>query len=180
MVDARMATVDGPSQPPLQSGNRAIFLAAILGGLCGAVFSLVLARALPVAVPVKPPVPAPPSEAREFAEEIFRKLKSGKNDDFKRLVRPAFGRLSDEEFETFCKDEVFGQRDAFAKSHGGSGELEFARETVLSPSLVRVSFLEKFARSCILWAVVLYNGPDGWQVSAFTFDTATTGFRATP
>lgn len=156
--------------------NKQVILAAILGGILGAVFSFVLARTFPT--PVKPTPTPPPSEARQFANELLQLLKNGDKTVFMKRIRSAFSGLTDEQFAEFCQKSVFENRDQFAKVNGPSIEFEFARESVLSPSLVRVAYTEKYAHKCMLWVMVLYNAPDGWQVSAFSFDSESTGFRA--
>lgn len=164
-----------PPGPPPASGRQPVLLAALLGGLIGGVFSFALARTFPP--PVKPAPPAPQSEARQFAEDLFRKLKAGHNDEFVALIRPGFGDLNDEQFTKF-REGVFEMRTKVAKAYGPPIEFEFARETPLSPSLVRVTFVEKYPRGCVLWWVVVYNTPAGWQVSAFSYQTSESGFTA--
>jgi hypothetical protein len=164
-----------PKPEPPGAPNRPVWLAGLLGGLLGAALSFGLARSFPPVL--KPSPPPPPSEARQFAAEVLRKLKNGENQEFTRTIRPAFAQLSDKDFDDFCQ-LVFNNRKTAVEAYGAPGEIEFARETVLAPSLVRVSFVEKFPRGCLMWVLVVYNSPDGWQAAAFSLDSSKTGFSA--
>jgi hypothetical protein len=155
-----------PEPPP--AASRPVLLAAVLGGLAGAAFSFVLARTFP-AVPVTPPLP-PPTEARQFAGRVIGALKDGKNDEFMGLLRPAFARMSDKEFAEFCQTVFLGRANA-PNTYGPGGEFEFFNETAMSPTLVRVSYLEKYARGCMVWKLVVYDAPDGWQMTAFSYES---------
>jgi hypothetical protein len=164
-----------PKSTPVASDSlrRSVLVAGLLGGLLGAVFSFVLARALPGSV--KPPPSPPPSEARQFADHVLGKLKAGQNDEFMAFLRPAFERMTDEQFAQF-RQGVFDGRAGAAKSFGPGGEFEVCREAVLSPTLVRITYLEKYTRGCLLWSFVVYNAPDGWRVAAFSVHGPETGF----
>jgi hypothetical protein len=164
-----------PPEPP-HAAHRSVWWAGVLGGLLGAALSFVLVRSFPP-VPKPPPAP-PPSEARQFADEVVRKLKTGENQEFKKYVRSAFAQLPDKDFDEFCQQFVFNNRKAFADAYGPPVDFEFARETVLVPALVRVTYAEKYARGCLLWVIVVYNSPDGWQVAAFSLDGPKTGYSA--
>ncbi|MBM3978732.1 MAG: hypothetical protein FJ304_00330 [Planctomycetes bacterium] len=169
-------TPDTPPPTVSPSHQKYILWAGIAGGLIGALVSFALARTFPPKPAVAPP--APPSEARQFADHVIGKLRAGDRAEFTRLIRPAFAGMTNEQFAEFCQKSVFDNRDQFAKSNGGAVEIEFARETVLSPSLVRLAYADKYARGCLIWVLVVYNTPEGWQVLAFSFDSETTGFRA--
>jgi hypothetical protein len=163
-----------PAPAAPHSPNRPVLLAALLGGLLGGVASFALARTFPA--PAKPPPTPPPSEARMFADDVMALLKTGKYDQFKQRVRLAFALMPEADFENFYREGVIGTRQKAAEAYGPAGEFEFARETVMSPSLVRITYIERYERGCVLWSVVVYNSPGGWQVSAFRFETSGTGF----
>lgn len=153
-----------PEPKPAARGNpltMPLLAAGVLGGLLGGLFGFALARTFP-AVP-KPPPPPPKSEAREFAEQVFELLKAGKHDDFVSALRPAFAEASDEQFAEVRK-RMFEARENDIKMYGTGGEFEFCRESVLSPTLVRVIFIEKFARGCKVWSMIVYHASDGWKV----------------
>lgn len=169
-------TPDTPPPTGAPAHQKHILWAGIAGGLIGALLSFALARTFPPKPAGAPP--APPSEARQFADHVIGKLKTGDRAEFTRLIRPAFAGMTNEQFAEFCQKSVFDNRDQFAKSNGGAVEIEFARETVLSPSLVRLAYADKYARGCLIWVLVVYNTPEGWQVLAFSFDSESTGFRA--
>jgi hypothetical protein len=169
-------TPPAPSAPLAPSQQKQLLWAGIAGGLIGALVSFALARTFPPK-PAAPP-PAPPSEARQFGDHVIGKLKTGDRAEFTRLIRPAFAGMTNEQFAEFCQRSVFDNRDQFGKANGGAVEFEFARETVLSPSLVRLAYADKYARGCLVWVLVVYNTPDGWQVLAFSFDSEATGYRA--
>lgn len=151
-----------PTDPKPATGatfSKPVLVAGLLGGLLGAVFSFALARALPA--PVKPPPPAPPSEARQYVEQVLGLLKAGKHDDFMAQLRPAFAESTDEQFAEVRK-QMYEARERDAKMFGGAGEFEYCRESVLSPTLVRVIFLEKYPRGCMVWSMIVYQAPDRW------------------
>jgi hypothetical protein len=152
-----------PAAPPSPTFSKPVLVAGLLGGLLGAVFSFALGRVLPA--PVKPPPPAPPSEARQFTEHVLGKWKDGKNDEFMSLVRPAFAEASDEQFAEVRKG-MYEAREHDVKLFGGSGEFEFCRESILSPTLVRLTYLEKYPRGCVVWSLTVYNAPSGWLVAS--------------
>ncbi len=155
--------------------TKPVLLAGVLGGVLGALLSFALGRALPA--PIKAPPPAPPSEARQFADEVIGKLKDGKNDEFMQYLRPAFAQMTDEQFAEFRKG-VFDLRAGAAQAYGAGSEFEFCRESASSPTLVRVTYLEKFPRGCIVWIMGVYHAPDGWRVASYNFQTSESGFPA--
>jgi hypothetical protein len=172
-----MTSPSGQNPEAPRTATRPVLLAALLGGVLGAVLSFVLARTFPV-VPPPPPPPPPPSEARQVVGELMQLLQTGQKDKFMKMIRPAFAGLKDEEFAVVCHKGMFALREHTATLSGPSVEFEFAREIVLSPSLVRVVYTEKFARGCLLWVTVVYNSSDGWQVVAFSVNRSDDGFSA--
>lgn len=141
--------------------TKPVLLAGLLGGLLGAVCSFALARALPA--PVKPAPPPPPSEARQFAEEVFATLKAGKQDDFAALLRSAFADATDDEYAVVRK-QMSEARAKNAERLGGASEFEYCRESILSPALTRVIFIEKYPRGVMVWSVIVYRAPERWLV----------------
>ena len=145
--------------------TKPVLLAGLLGGVLGAVFAFALARTFP-ATPKAPP-PPPPSDARRDADELIAFLKAGKNEEFFAGVRAAFSGRNDEELNQ-ARQHLLKLRDQPAAVYGPSIDFEFVRETSIGPNLVRFAYLEKFPRGCVVWTLVFYNAPDGWQVLAFT------------
>jgi hypothetical protein len=175
-------TAPPPVPPPTpephasaHGSNRPVVLAAVLGGLLGGVFSFALARTFPVPKQPEAHPPEAPTEARWFADEVIGKLRDGKNDEFMALLRPAFARLSEKDYAAFCKNLFDGRANA-PQVYGPGGSFEFFGESTMSPTLVRVSYLEKYARECMIWRLVVYRGPDGWQMAAFSLQTSESGF----
>lgn len=170
-------TAESPAPPPGAPGhsiNKSVLVAGLLGGLVGALASYALARSFPH---TPKPVPAPPSEARQFADHVIGKLKDGKHDEFTALLRPAFAQMSNEDYAAFCT-KLFEQRASAPKSFGAGGDFEFLHETAPTATLTRVTYVEKYARGCMVWCLVVYNTPDGWQMSAFSVQAAESGFPA--
>jgi hypothetical protein len=165
-----------PAAPAAPKTNP-VWLAALAGGLLGGIFSLGLARAFPAQPKTPPPGEVQPSEARQFADEVIGKLKAGQNDEFIRYIRPAFSKMTDEQFAQ-VRQRIFEERTVATTAYGPSIAFEFCRETALSPTLVRLAYLEKYARGCLLWVMVVYNSPDGWRVVAFSLQTSESGFNA--
>ena len=148
--------------------TKPVLLAGLLGGLLGGAGGFALVRAFPA--PVKPVVAAEPAPhpARPLADELIANLQAGRNDAFFATLRAGFVELTDEQFAAFRQDVEAGRRK-FTDDYGPAGEVEFARETVLSPSVVRFAYVEKHARGCVACFVVFYLTPDGWRVLAFAY-----------
>jgi hypothetical protein len=173
-----------PAPPPPTEAratllSKPVLVAGVLGGVLGAVCSFALARALPA--PVKVPPPAPPSEARQFADHVIGLLKAGDNKKFLEYLRPAYPRkLNDEQFAEHVGKNVFQARVDAVELYGASIDFEFCRELVLSPSLVRLLYLERFAHGCTVWHLIVYHSPDGWMVYSCTMRAAESGFTTLP
>jgi hypothetical protein len=150
--------------------TRSVLFAGLLGGLLGAVVSFALSRSLSPAP--KPGEPAPaqvaptaPPEARKFADEVMVKMQTGKDDEVLAMLRRAFLELSDEQFARDVRGAYLASRAS--KPYGPSLGVELVRETAVAPDAVRFAYLERFARGCVVWVVVCYNSPDGWQLAGF-------------
>ena len=143
--------------------TRSVLFAGLLGGALGGVVAFGLARTFPAP---PPPVPTPqPSEARQYADDLIALLKAGKNEAFLKGVRQAFD-MPDERFDVEIREPFFKLREGRVREYGAGSEFEFIRESSLGPNLVRFAYLEKFPRGCVVWYIVFYNGPTGWQVLA--------------
>ncbi len=145
--------------------TKPVLLAGLLGGVLGAVFAFALARTFPATPKLSPP--PPPTEARLRADDLVAQLKAGKNEEFFAGVRAAFSGRNDEELNQ-ARQHLLKLRDQPAAVYGPSIDFEFVRETSIGPNLVRFAYLEKFPHGCVVWTLVYYNAPDGWQVLAFT------------
>lgn|GEM_PF-6511315 len=144
--------------------SKPVLLAALLGGILGAVFNFALTRSFPP-TPKPPPQPTV-SEARQYADSIVHLLKAGKYDEFFAAIRPAFPKLNEDEFKKM-RESALKDRAEVVKEYGTAGEFEFSRETTLTPSLVRISYVEKYERGCVVYYIAVYNSPEGWRVLAF-------------
>ena len=145
--------------------TKPVLLAGLLGGVLGAVFAFALARTFPATPKLSPP--PPPSEGRQFADDLIAKLKAGKSDEFTAKVRNGFPELNDEDFNQAVRQPLLTMRENFGKAYGQPSEFEFVRETAISPSVVRFAYLEKFPHGCVVWVIACYDGPQGWQVLGF-------------
>ena len=156
--------------------TKPVLLGGVLGGLLGGAGGFALLRSFPSAAKTVPAADAGQSAARPLADALVATLRAGRYDEFFATVRVGLAEMTAEEFGKF-RQEIVGVRDRFAKEYGAAGGFEFARETVLSPSLVRFAYVEKYARGCVMCFAVFYNTPDGWQVIAFSYQPLQTAFN---
>jgi hypothetical protein len=146
--------------------TNSILIAGLLGGLLGGVVSFALNRTIKPA----PPQPAtgtngPASGAREAADAYVAKLKAAKFEEFIADARQGATFTTEEGFAAF-KTKLINSRTVYTNLFGSSsGEFELLRETALSPSLIRLVYLEKFERGCVWWMFVLYHGRDSWKLA---------------
>ncbi|MCE9566955.1 MAG: hypothetical protein K8U57_33555 [Planctomycetes bacterium] len=156
--------------------TKPILIAGLLGGLLGGMVSFAASRWIK---PVEPAKPRP--EARDVAEAFVAKLKATKFDEFALDARFASANVTEEAFAKF-KDKLTADRQLYANLYGSStGEFDLLRETVLSPSLVRYEYLEKFERGGVIWFFVLYRGKDSWKLSFVDWtDKLALGFAGIP
>jgi hypothetical protein len=147
---------------------RSIVIAGLLGGLLGGVVSFAMSRVIKPAEPVRPEPLASP--ARELVEAYISKLRAGKNDEFVIDVRTGMALITEQEFATF-KQEFTDSRNRFVSMFGSrTGEYELVRDSVISPSLARVIFLEKYERGGVLWFFVVYLCKDGWRLAGVSWN----------
>jgi hypothetical protein len=168
-----VASPPAPAAAPSPTFSKPVVVAGLLGGLLGAVLSFALGRVLPA--PVKPPPPAAPSEARGYAEFGLSKLKEGKHDEFMEFLRPAYLQAPPEEFAR-VRAGLIKAHEENVVAYGPGGDFEFCDETQLSPTAVRVSFLEKYQRGCVTWTFVVYKGQAGWLVVSCRVYPSASGF----
>ncbi len=152
--------------------TRTVFLAGALGGVLGAVLSFALSRSLiPLSKPgevqnATPSAPAQsPPEARLFADEFIVKMQTGRDTEVLAMLRRAFLELNDEEFAREVRTPYLASRTS--RPYGRSLGVERIRETVVAPDAVRFAYLERFQQGCVVWVVVCYNSPEGWQLVGF-------------
>lgn len=146
--------------------TKPVLLAGVLGGLLGGVGGFALVRAFPAAAKPSAAAAETPHPARPLADELIANLRGGRNDAFFATLREGFGELTDEQFAQLRAGTEKARQEATA-AYGPPGDIEFGRETVLSPSVARFIYVEKHARGCIAYFVVFYQTPDGWRVLAF-------------
>jgi hypothetical protein len=145
--------------------TRPILIAGLLGGLLGGVVSFAASRLItpaPAKQELPPPVQA--TEAREVADAFIAKLKVGKTDEFVQDVKAGITFMSEQEFAQFKSDFTESRKVIPQVLGRATGEFELVRETALSPSLVRLIYLEKYERGGVAWSFTLYRTQDGWRV----------------
>ena len=148
--------------------SKPVLLAGLLGGVLGAIICFALLRSFPPATkPTTPPTPTASPEARAFAESLIAKLREGKDDELLSLVRQGYGEMSEERFNAEIRAPFHGVRKGFPEVYGKSLGIEFAREQPVSEDIARFVYIERFERGCVVWTVVCYNSPTGWQVAGF-------------
>jgi hypothetical protein len=145
---------------------RKLILVGVVGALLGGGVTFAaghFAQAKPTEA--TPPANGDPTP-RSIAEGLFSRLKDGKTEEFADTVKASSSPISDVEFVRFKKNLV-DVRAAFAKTYGSSlGEFELVREQAVSPSVVRLVYVEKFEKNGMTWVFVMYQGKDGWKVAS--------------
>jgi hypothetical protein len=149
--------------------TRPIVIAGLLGGLLGGVVSFAASRWVVPAQPKAETAPAVrhevPPEARAIADAYVAELRAGKFEEFAAHAKIGSTITTDEEAAKF-KARLLEFRRVANGSFGPSlGEFEVLGETALSPSLVRLTYLEKFERGGVWWTFVLYHGKDHWWLA---------------
>jgi len=152
--------------------TRPILLAGLLGGLLGGGASFIANRTIsPVPAAkseTRPPTPST-EEARQVAESFLGSVRDGKQDQLAADVKNGVWLISEQEFASFL-GQFNADRARFAKQYGESShQYELVREVMLSPSLVRFIYLEKYQRDGVLWFLVLYHTMDGWRLVGVTW-----------
>jgi hypothetical protein len=158
---------------PRSGAFRPILLSGLLGGLLGGSASFIANRTIvPTTPPAKSETAEPPrslDEARQVAESFLANVRDGKQDQLAADVKNGVWLVTDQEFATFL-GQFTADRARFAKQYGEpSRQYELVREVVLSPSLVRLIYLEKYQRDGVLWFLVLYHTMDGWRLVGVTW-----------
>jgi hypothetical protein len=149
--------------------SKPVLLAGLLGGVLGAIIGFALMRSFPPAAKFAPSTPTPIAspEARQFADDLVAKLKAGKDEEVMSSVRLAFREMPDDQFNQTVREPYLFVRKHFPQQYGPSRGFEFVRENVVSEDIARFVYLERFAHGCIVWTIVCYNTPTGWQVIGF-------------
>jgi hypothetical protein len=143
--------------------TRSILAAGMLGGVLGGAAGVAASRMIVPAAPEKTDSPVAASEARAVVESFVSKLG---DDSGEALVgEKASGRwlISDQEYASF-QGQFKVDRARFRKQYGERGEMEFVREQSLSPSLVRLVYLERYQHDGILWIFVVYRTMGEWRL----------------
>jgi hypothetical protein len=152
--------------------TRSILIAGLLGGLLGGLVSFIAIRTITPASPAKPETPAPMhsgEEARQVAESFLGHVRDGKPDQLAVDVKNGVWLISEQEYASFL-GQFAADRMRFTKDYGEpTGQFELVRDVRLSPSLVRLIYLEKYQRDGVLWFLVLYHTMDGWRLIGVTW-----------
>lgn len=156
---------------------RGVLIASLLSGVLGGGGAFVAGR---YAGPRPAEQPVPDPGAKALAAELIDKLKAGDIEKFATAVYANTYVMPDPEVVAL-RANLAKAREQHAKSHGKpTGEFELIREQTVSPSVVRVVYLEKFERGGVAWYFVLYHGPEGWKLADVKWDptlaVAFTGF----
>lgn len=149
-----------------------IIIAGLLGGLLGGVASFAASRMV---------VPAPAtksesqkqtplsSDARQVTDAFMTAVRDGATDQLAGAVKSGIWLISDQEYQSFL-GQFTPDRKRYAKEYGEpSRQFELVREVALSPSLVRLIYLEKYPRDGILWFFVVYRSQDSWRLVGVTW-----------
>ena len=142
--------------------TRSIWAAGLLGGLLGGVVSFAASRII---------VPAPSvvtsnaaAEARPVVDSFVARLQAEKAEGLESEASRGRWLVSDQEMASF-RGQFNADRARFAQQYGErTGEFELVREEVLSPSIVRFIFLERYQRDGVLWIFVVYRTMGEWRV----------------
>jgi hypothetical protein len=159
-----------PENPPRMT--RSIVLAGLLGGLLGGLASFAATRMIAPSVPSHADATKNGegfSEARQVAETFMAKVRAGKPDELASEVMKGLWLVSDQEFASFL-GQFTADRKRFAGEFGDpTGQMELVREAALSPSILRLIYLEKYPRDGVLWFLVMYHTMDGWRLIGVTW-----------
>ncbi|AMV23676.1 hypothetical protein VT84_04640 [Gemmata sp. SH-PL17] len=157
--------------------TKSVLFAGVLGGLLGGFGGYALLRTLPSATKSGTGgEKSAPSETRQRADELVTKLRTGQEEEFFNMLRTGFiDPLNDEQFGRL-RQGVIEWRQKFAQEYGAPGDFEFGRETVLSPSLVRVAYVVKHAHGAVVCIVIFYKPANDWRILAFSFKPLETAF----
>jgi hypothetical protein len=158
---------------PARAGGRGVWPAAVLAGLVAGAVAFALGRTFPV-----PPPAAAPSEAREVADSLVEKLKTGKYDEF--ASTPHLGAPGDAGKKVADLKSAIAQSREFCAAHFKRtvGEFELIRETPLGPSLARVLYLERFDTGGVVWGMGLFRAADGWRLVSVVVEPVEVAFPA--
>lgn len=145
--------------------RRTLLAAGVLGGVLGGVCSFVANRMI---VPVQPGkdeiVARSAADARSVVESFIDKLRGETAEDLSEEVKQGRWLITEQEYRSF-RGQFVGDRGRLAMQYGNrTGEFEFVREEVLSPSLVRFIFLERYERDGVLWFFVVYRTMGDWRL----------------
>lgn len=152
--------------------TRPILIAGLLGGLLGGLVSFIAMRTITPAPPAKPEA-APPThadeETRQVAESFLGHVRDGKPDQLAADVKNGVWLITEQEYASFL-GQFTADRARFTKDYGEpTGQYELVRDVRLSPSLVRLIYLEKYQRDGVLWFLTLYHTMDGWRLVGVTW-----------
>jgi hypothetical protein len=149
-----------------------IIVAGLLGGLLGGVASFAASRMIAPAPAAKSESPAQTpvaTDARQITDAFMSAVRDGATDQLAGAVKSNVWLISDQEYANFL-NQFTGDRVRYAKVYGEpSRQFELVREVALSPSLVRLIYLEKYTRDGILWYFVVYHSQDGWRLVGVTW-----------
>ncbi|SIR15309.1 hypothetical protein SAMN05421546_0009 [Solilutibacter tolerans] len=91
------------------------------------------------------------------------------------LIRP-YSVVPTAEFDSMIGQAEL-QRPVMDNRFGKSIGYEFVSKKSASPSLARITYLQKFDRHATVWTFTLYNGSEGWVINSFQFvDAISTAF----
>ena len=159
-----------PDSPARLTGP--VVVAGLLGGLLGGVASFAASRMIAPAPATKSDstTEAPiASEARQITDAFMAAVRDGATDQLAGAVKSGVWLVSDKEYASFL-GQFTPDRARYAKQYGEpSRQFELVREVTLSPSLVRLIYLEKYPRDGILWFFVVYHSEDGWRLVGVTW-----------
>ena len=117
-----------------------------------------------------------PDEAVALSDRVMRMMAEGDVAEAIELATP-FTVVSAEQWETLIK-QATEQQPVLSERFGKTLDYELLRNDMVSDSLIRAVFLQRFERYAMVWQFIWYRGQDGWVLTHLRYgDDIGTMFR---